>query len=292
MSFRIIPRSEWGARYGRGSDVTSRLPWGEVVIHTEAGAVRAGDWPAVTEAARTMSLTEKQHVQAVERYHSVTLGWQGVGYSFLISRDGSIFEGRGWGRSGSHTETRNSTAAGICFLGHGDIQPATGAQWAAAEWLIREGIRLGKIRSNYKVSGHRDYSRKGKTCPGNLIYPYIQRLGGLTRPAAVEPTKPIETPKKTGELSMSDINIILDRLDKIDKELGKLARKAAVVRDKRDGKVWVLTSEGRYHLPNPGHQAVSVMAFIGLIDFQNPIPEVDAGVLDLIPVMTAPPLVS
>ena len=179
---RIVPRSEWDARYGRGGDASSYLPWSEVVVHTEAGAVRDGDWPTPTEAALLASLSEKQHIQAVERYHSVNLGWSGVGYSFLISRDGTIFEGRGWGRSGAHTETRNSTALGLCFLGHGDLQPATGAQWSAAQWLIGEGIRLGYLTRNPKITGHRNYSTKGKTCPGNLIYPSLYRLRGILGP--------------------------------------------------------------------------------------------------------------
>lgn len=192
--FRIIPRSEWGARHGRGRNVTGNLPWDEVVIHTEAGAVRPQDWPEITRAALVMSLSEQQHIQAVERYHAVTLGWDGVGYSFLISRDGSIFEGRGWGRSGSHTETRNSTAAGICFLGHGDLQPATEAQWLAAEWLISEGTRLGHLTPTPAITGHRNYSTKGKTCPGALIYPHIGRLRRTTtRPTPVAPQSEEDT---------------------------------------------------------------------------------------------------
>lgn len=208
---RIVSRNEWNAKYGRGADVSSRLPWGEVVVHTEAGAVRPGDWPAVTAAAKVMSLTEKQHIQAIERYHSATLGWQGVGYSFLISRDGTIFEGRGWGRSGAHTETRNSTALGVCFLGHGDVQPATEAQWSAARWLIAEGIRLGHLTLNPKISGHRNYSKKGKTCPGNLIYPHIQtRLAGITGNKPVDPPAPIVPEDWFTMATKEDLESIID----------------------------------------------------------------------------------
>lgn len=185
MAGRIITRYEWGARYGRGHDAGARLPWGEVVIHTEAGALRPEDWRelagnAAAYAALHASLSETQRIQAIERFHAVTRGWEGIAYTFLITFDGTIFEGRGWGRTGAHTEGRNSTAAGVCFLGHGDMQPATAAQWDAAEWLIREGIRLGKLRPSPVITGHRDYSTKGKTCPGNLIYPNIGRLRYIT----------------------------------------------------------------------------------------------------------------
>lgn len=213
MSLRIIPRSEWGAKHGRGGDATSKLPWGEAVIHTEAGAVRTGDWPEITAAAAVMSLTEQQHVQAVERYHAVTLGWNGIGYSFFITRDGSIFEGRGWGRQGSHTETRNSTAVGICFAGHGDVQPATEAQWLAAEWLIREGIRLGHLTAAPKITGHRQYSTKGKTCPGGLIFPLLGRLRNLT--AAPKPPPAPPTPAPDEELTMAQAEELAKKIEEL-----------------------------------------------------------------------------
>jgi hypothetical protein len=180
---KVISRSEWGARHGRGNDVSSKMPWGEVVVHTEAGAIRKEDWPEIEAwAALNISLTEVQKVRAIESFHVNTRGWNGIAYSFLFFPDGTIAEGRGWGRSGGHTEGRNSTAAGFCLLGHGDKQPATEAQWQAMRWLIGEGIRLGKLKPNPKITGHRNYSLKGKTCPGNLVYPHIGRLRGITGP--------------------------------------------------------------------------------------------------------------
>lgn len=179
---RIITRSEWGAKHGRGNDVGGKLPWGEVVIHTEAGAIRKEDWPGVLEwAALNLSLTEKQKLLAIENFHVKTRGWNGIAYTFLVFPDGTIGEGRGWGRSGGHTEGRNSTAAGICLIGHGDKQPATEAQWAAMRWLIAEGVTTGKLKPMPAIGTHAKYSTKGKTCPGTLIAPHVvARLGGIS----------------------------------------------------------------------------------------------------------------
>ena len=102
---RIILRGEWGATGGRGEDVSAKLPWGEVVAHTEAGPQRS---PASYEV-------ECGWIRAIENFHVNTRGWNGIAYSFLIAPSGRIFEGRGWGRSGAHTEGRNSTAAAFCF---------------------------------------------------------------------------------------------------------------------------------------------------------------------------------
>lgn len=183
---KIITRAEWGAQYGRGNDVSYNLPWGEVVIHTEAGAIRTEDWPEIQEwAALNLSLNEKQKLRAIENFHVKTRGWNGIAYSFLFFPDGTIGEGRGWGRSGAHTEGRNSTAAGFCLIGHGDKQAATGAQWAAMRWCIAEGVVTGKLKPSPKISTHAEYSTKGKTCPGTLIAPHVDaRLGGITGHAA------------------------------------------------------------------------------------------------------------
>ena len=45
--FKIILRGEWGATGGRGHDVTSNLPWQEVVIHklsVPSGFLTSAPW--------------------------------------------------------------------------------------------------------------------------------------------------------------------------------------------------------------------------------------------------------
>jgi len=183
----VITRAQWGAGPKRGSDVSPKLPWAEVVIHTEAGSQRS---PA-SEG------TEKGWIRAIEAFHvGPSRGWDGIAYSFLIAPSGRIFEGRGWGRSGAHTEGRNSIAAGICFLGHGDKWPATDAQWESARWLIREGIRLNKLKPAPLITTHAIYSGKGKSCPGTLIAPHVAtRLGGITGPDKGDTMTPAQEAK-------------------------------------------------------------------------------------------------
>jgi N-acetylmuramoyl-L-alanine amidase len=175
---RIVLRKEWGAKYGQGDDVSANLPWGEVIAHTEAGAIRKEDWAKLGGGLDIASTSEKAHMRAIENYHVTARGWQGIGYSFVIAPDGTIFEGRGWGRRGAHTENRNSTAAGVCLMGHGDLQPAT----EAFRWLIGEGISLKKIKSDPRIGSHHEYSLKGKSCCGLMIRPHLGRLRGVTAP--------------------------------------------------------------------------------------------------------------
>jgi hypothetical protein len=202
----IITREQWGAPPNTAERVAG--PYTEAVIHTEAGAVLPGDWDVLTELATVLSLTVRDLVRSIDRYHRVTRGWDdGIGYSFLIERDGTIIEGRGWLRLGCHTQQgRNRTAVGICFAGHGDLQSATGAQWSSARWLIGEGIRLRHLVSNPAVNGHRKYAQK--SCPGNLVYPHLDRLRGITGPQTYDPPTQEE--------------IIMALADDTKKELGSL----------------------------------------------------------------------
>lgn len=162
----LVTRGEWGARYGRGEVVA--LPWREVVIHTAAAPFTA-----------TAPELEARHVRGIETYHVQTKGWDGIAYSFLVAPSGRVYEGRGWGRSGAHTEGRNRTAAGLCLLGHGDLAPATAAQWSSSRRLIAHGIRLGALEPAPAISPHARYSTSGKTCPGTKIAPHIGQLAGI-----------------------------------------------------------------------------------------------------------------
>jgi hypothetical protein len=190
---RIISREEWGAKAGRGHALNG--PLGEWVIHTEDGPDRPDAWTTAQFA---------DAIRRIEAFHvGPSRGWNGIAYSFLIADNGDIFEGRGWLRSGSHTQGMNSKAHAICFLGSGVKTAATPAQWASAKWLIGESIRLGKVKPIPKITGHRDYSPK--SCPGDKIYPLLGQLRGIRgpedapSPAAIEEIQEDELAARTDE---------------------------------------------------------------------------------------------
>lgn len=229
--YRIITRAEWGANpKKRGDRSTVPEPWGEVVGHTEAGPVR---YPA--------SLAhETAVVKGIERFHTnpepAGRGWQAIAYSFLIAPSGRIFEGRGWGYKGAHTEGRNSNAVAFCFLGHGDKQPLTAEAIAAAQWLIGEGIRLGHLTPNPRIGTHAEYSQKGKTCPGVLVVPQLAALRGIAGPT--------QTPDPIEDDMTPDQHKMLEQLVK------DVAEIKASIGDAKDGTLVTL----RRHLidgPDP-----------------------------------------
>lgn len=166
----IISRREWGAP-NRPLSIDRTPLDNQVIFHTEAGAIRG----------RQSYNEDVAHMRAIDSFHANQRGWPGgVGYQFVIMESGRIFEGRGWDWMGGHTKGLN-TELGICFAGHGDQARETPAQEAAAKWLIAEAIRLGRLRSDYTVSGHRDHIPPGtKSCPGKLIYPHLHIYAGIS----------------------------------------------------------------------------------------------------------------
>jgi len=168
----IITREEWGSTGRRGGSPL-KGPLAPVVIHTWAMAATGRTPMTQAKAASWM--------QSVQAGHRNARRFADIGYNFCVDPHGRIFEGRGWLRSGAHTIELNRAGHGLALMGHGDQQAATPAQWDALRNLILTGQAAGAISEDYTVTGHRDWpSSKGKTCPGNMIYPHIHKLDAGT----------------------------------------------------------------------------------------------------------------
>lgn len=63
--------------------------------------------------------TPEERDYTVEQVHSMHLqnGWSGIGYNFVIYRDGTIHEGRPENAVGAHTTNYNSVSIGITYIG-------------------------------------------------------------------------------------------------------------------------------------------------------------------------------
>lgn len=172
----MISRAEWGANPlapgGYPMGVVS-----EVYIHHFDSGIHA---PVGAAAAA--------RVRSGQAYH-ISLGWNDIGYSFLVDDDGEVFEGRGWGRTGAHTYGFNSVGYGVCWLGDSTLETPTASAIAAIAQVILDGIRLGRITANPTIVGHRD--RVTDTgCPGDALELRLPEIRSLV----VAPKPPIEVP--------------------------------------------------------------------------------------------------
>ena len=68
------------------------------------------------------------------------VGWDDIGYNFLVGGNGKIYEGRGWDRVGAHVKNWNSKSVGISFIGTFMTTKPTDAALKAAQDLIECGV--------------------------------------------------------------------------------------------------------------------------------------------------------
>jgi N-acetylmuramoyl-L-alanine amidase len=95
-----------------------------------------------------------------EEIHSWHLakGWDGIGYHYVIRRNGEVENGRPEYWMPAHVEGKNIESLGVCLVGKDDF---TDAQYDSLRMVL--GGWLGKYRGAYVV-GHNELNRN-KTCP-------------------------------------------------------------------------------------------------------------------------------
>jgi hypothetical protein len=143
--------------------------------------------------------------------HHISLGWDDLGYNFIVDRCGNIYEWRAGGIDrpvmGAHTEGFNADSVGVAALGHFDAGesvplPMLRAIATIAAWKLAPGVDpMGRVRlvstnseSRYAkgtaaevnaISGHRDVFPT--LCPGQALYdelPWVRRTATRLRAAA------------------------------------------------------------------------------------------------------------
>lgn len=173
--YNLTTRSQWGARQPSGAYVElNDADLLGLVFHYSDG-VGPQDF---THACA--------QVRSIQAEHMDGRGFRDIAYSFLISPQGQIFEGRGWrhrsaaqGCQGSDPGTQqlaNNHYPAICYLGgkNTELTPAAKRAFLAvrAEFLHLFGENLTTVK------GHRDICQTD--CPGPNIYKWIK--DGIPRP--------------------------------------------------------------------------------------------------------------
>ena len=92
--------------------------------------------------------------EQLHRSHQ-NLGWAGVGYHFIVRKDGSIELGRPDWAVGAHAEGFNYCSIGIHVCGN---------------------FNIGEPTSDSIVMGHRDLM--ATACPGDNLYKHLDEIRG------------------------------------------------------------------------------------------------------------------
>ncbi|NOY93554.1 MAG: N-acetylmuramoyl-L-alanine amidase [Deltaproteobacteria bacterium] len=166
----IVTREAWGARPTRCRSSDPRKV--KMAIHETV----------------TPSTNPARQVRGIQRYHMDTRGWCDVGYHFLVSTDGTVYEGRPLNLRGAHVGRHNTGNIGIAHIGC--FHSSSCSRFAPnrpPEAMIRATSRLvGELSRLYGISidtdtvkGHRDFAGASTSCPGDYLearLPDIRRL--------------------------------------------------------------------------------------------------------------------
>jgi uncharacterized protein with LGFP repeats len=143
-------------------------------------------------------------VRGMYAYHVLSLGWNDIGYNFLVDKCGTVFEGRYGGTTrpviGAQTYGFNTNSTGIAVIGTHTSTAASPAAVAAvahlAAWKLAidgvnpngrstlvesasdsHGFVAGRTYTFNAISGHRD--GYATACPGNALYAQLPALRAL-----------------------------------------------------------------------------------------------------------------
>jgi hypothetical protein len=175
----VNDRSTWGARAARCS--SSHKPVRLAIHHT------------VTPT--NDSISAQARLRQIQSYHQDVQGWCDIGYHFLVSRDGRLWEGRPANRLGTHVLNNNTGNVGISFMGTHTSTPASATQIDKVGQLVKGvGATYGIAISSSTVKGHRTYTPGHTSCPGDALF---GQIGGIIARAR-QSTQPPPPPPATG----------------------------------------------------------------------------------------------
>ena len=108
---------------------------------------------------------QRSSARQIDQWHRAK-GWQGIGYHYVVRRNGTVEVGRPETKVGAHCQGHNRHSIGICYEGGLDAQgqPAdtrTDRQKEALHLLIKD---LKKRYPKALVVGHNVFN-KYKACP-------------------------------------------------------------------------------------------------------------------------------
>ena len=211
----IYNRAQWGANESlrRAAPVYGKIVMGFVHHTVDSNSYTAAQVPAM--------------IRGIYAYHVQSLGWDDIGYNFLVDRFGRTWEGRYGGMNravvGAQTLNYNEVSMGVSAIGNYDIAAVPQAMTNAYKAIFAWKFSLAGIPANgivpsprppswssatyfQRISGHRDGFQTA--CPGRYLYAKLPEIRAgaaalmgakVTNPPVTKPpvTKPVTKPAAT-----------------------------------------------------------------------------------------------
>lgn len=119
-------------------------------------------------------------VRDIQALHQDDRGWNDIAYNWLVDRDGTIYEGRGWFKAGGATKGWNTVSHSICYIGNAERHAPTPAALASIAVVGAEAFRL---MGSQEWRPHQAVS--STLCPGKYLLGWLLEGGPLKEEAAV-----------------------------------------------------------------------------------------------------------
>ena len=173
-----IPREEWGAR-NPGLICADPANVYRISVHHTASPADDGGDPA-------------RRMRQIQAYHIDNNGWCDIGYHFVVSQSGQVYEARRDERApAAHVGGQNTGNVGICFIGNYEEAEVPEAQFAAAA-RIMGWVRTthGVPASRDAIRGHQEWPEQQTACPGRNLLRRLDELIARSEGGGVEPPPP------------------------------------------------------------------------------------------------------
>ncbi len=111
----------------------------------------------------------------VHQWH-LNNGWAGIGYHFVIRKDGTIERGRPLDTIGAHCYGYNKNSVGVNVVGDFGMAVPTDAQMKSVKILVAYLCRLYRLnpKTENTILGHRDLN--STECPGDNLYSLLDDI--------------------------------------------------------------------------------------------------------------------
>ncbi len=163
---KIHQRNSWNARPVRTRSVVPMSRPTRITVHHTA------DQPAIA----ALGIREpKAYLRRIQDYCTGSLKWGDIGYHYLISSDGRIWEGRPLKYQGAHAgnNSLNRGNIGIALIGNFDLDRPSSSQVKSLGSLLSALSTVHGIASS-RIYGHQDLRDTG--CPGTHLQAVLSRL--------------------------------------------------------------------------------------------------------------------
>ncbi len=131
-----------------------------------------------------------QTVEEIANYHSNNNGWGGIGYHFVIAKDGEVFYVGDISTARANVANMNEQVIGICIIGNftsGNIPSREQLDSAhlLCDFFINNYPDLSNVNSWDSVAGHKELPGQSTVCPGDNWSAWKQDIVSIPPPPSL-----------------------------------------------------------------------------------------------------------